>query len=58
LKKPKEFNLAVFLIGLILGVVLGVVYLAAFLAQQDELATLTTDEQANLVVNGKVVNSE
>ncbi len=58
LEKPKEFNLAVFLIGLILGVVLGVVYLAVFLAQRDELATLTTDEQANLVVNGKVVNSE
>jgi hypothetical protein len=53
--KPKEFNLALFLIGLILGVVLGLVYLAAFLAQRDELATLTTDNQANLVVNGKVV---
>ena len=55
LKKPKEFNLALFLIGLILGVIVGVVYLAAFLAQRDELATFTTDEQANLVVNGKVV---
>lgn len=53
LKKPKEFNLALFLIGLILGVVLGVIYLAAFLIQRDELATLTTDDLANLVVNGK-----
>jgi hypothetical protein len=53
--KPKEFKLAIFLIGLILGIVFGVVYLAAFLAQRDELATLTTDEQASLVVNGKLV---
>ena len=53
--KPKEFKLALFLIGLILGVVFGLVYLAAFLAQRDELATLTTDEQANLLVNGKLV---
>jgi predicted amidophosphoribosyltransferase len=55
LKKQKEFKLAFFLIGLLLFVITGVVYLVVYLAQRDEYATLTTDAQAHLVVNGEVI---
>jgi uncharacterized integral membrane protein len=55
LKKPKEFSWAFFIIGLILGIVIGVIYLIAYAVQNDELATLTTDGQAHLVVNGKTI---
>lgn len=56
LKKQKEFRLVFFLIGLLLFVMPGVVYLVAYLALRDEFATLTTDDQANLLVNGEVIN--
>ena len=36
----------------------GVPYLVIFLVQKNKLATLTTEEQANLVVNAKVVNPD
>ena len=44
--------------SLILIVFFGVPYLVIFLVQKNELATLTTEEQANLVVNAKVVNPD
>lgn len=53
--KPKEFNAAFFIIGLILGVVFGILYLIIYLVQKDELAILTTDDQAHLVINGKTI---
>jgi len=55
LKKQKEFNLVLFLIGLLLFVIVGLVYLIVYMIQGDEFATLTTNEQAHLVVNGKVI---
>jgi hypothetical protein len=56
--KPKEFNAAFFIIGLILGVVFGILYLINYLVQKDEVATLTTDGQANLVVNGNTIHPD
>jgi len=34
---------------------IAVIYLIAYATNQDELLSLTTDTEANLVVNGKVV---
>jgi len=33
---------------------IAVIYLVAYAIEKDELVTLTTDDEANLVVNGKV----
>ena len=55
LKKPKEFNGLLFIVGLLFGIIFGVLYLIFYAVQKDELATLTTDNQANLVVNGKTI---
>jgi len=54
LKKPKEFNTALFVIGLLLLVIIGVLYLISYAVQKEELVTLSTDDKANLVINGKV----
>lgn len=55
LKEPKEFNTALFVIGLLLFVIIGVLYLIFYAVQKEELVTLTTDDQANLVENGEVI---
>jgi len=55
LKKPKEFSVGFFIIGLFLLVIVAVIYLVAYAVKSDEIITLTTDDQANLVVNGKTI---
>lgn len=54
LKKPKSFSWAVFIIGIILLLFIAIIYLIAYAVQKDEILTLTTDDEANLVVNGKI----
>jgi hypothetical protein len=55
LKKPKEFSVGFFILGLLLLVIIGVIYLIAYAVKSDELVTLTTDDQGNLVEDGKVI---
>jgi uncharacterized membrane protein YvbJ len=52
LKKPKSFNWALFIIGIILLLFIAVIYLISYAVEKDEILTLTTDNEANLVVNG------
>jgi uncharacterized membrane protein YvbJ len=54
LKKPKEFNTAIFIIGLLLVVIIGVLYLILYAVEKEEIVTITTDDQARVVINGKV----
>jgi len=55
LKKPKSFNWGIFILGIILLLVLALIYLAAYAVDKDEIVTLTTDEEGNLLVNGKAI---
>jgi uncharacterized membrane protein YvbJ len=54
LKRPKSFSWAIFIIGILLLVIIAIIYLIAYAIQKDELLTLTTDNEANLIVNGKI----
>jgi len=49
LRKPKTFNWLVFIIGLLLILILGILYLIQYAVQKDEIVTLTTDAQGQLV---------
>jgi hypothetical protein len=53
LKKPKEFNWGIFILGILLLVVIAVIYLIAYAVQHEEIVTLTTDIEGNLLENGK-----
>jgi hypothetical protein len=55
LRRPKSFNWAIFILGIILFMVIAVIYLAVYVIEKDEILTLTTDADANPVFNGKVV---
>jgi uncharacterized integral membrane protein len=55
LKKPKEFSTALFIIGILLFFIIGVIYLILYAVQKEELVTLKTDDQGNLVEDGKVI---
>ena len=54
LKKPKRFNWVLFIVGILLGLIIGVIYLIVYALKKDELVTLTTDFQGNLIINGVV----
>ncbi len=54
LKKPKNFNWFVFILGIILLFVVAFIYLISYAVEKDELLTLATDAEANLLVNGEV----
>jgi uncharacterized membrane protein YvbJ len=58
LKKPKEFNAALFILLLLLFIIFGILYLIDYAVRKEELATLTTDDQGRLEVNGKVFITE
>jgi len=55
LKRPKNFNWVIFILGIILLLVIAVIYFVAYEIEKDEILTLTTDGEANLIVNGKVI---
>ena len=55
LKKPKSFNWAIFILGIIFLFVIAFIYLIAYAVEREEIITLTTDVDANLVVNGQIV---
>ena len=54
LKKPKEFNTAIFIIGLLLVVIIGVLYLILYAVEKEEIVTLSLEDQARVLINGKV----
>jgi hypothetical protein len=54
LKKPKEFNAILFILGLVFFVALGLLYLISYFVQKEEIVTLTTDDQGHLEINGEV----
>jgi hypothetical protein len=58
LKKPKVFNWAIFILGIILLLIIAIIYLIAYAVEKDEIVTLTTDENCNLVEDGETILPE
>jgi hypothetical protein len=53
LKKPKDnFSWGCFILGLILAIIVGIIYVIYYAVQKEEIMTLTTNEQGELVVRG------
>jgi hypothetical protein len=55
LKKPKNFNWGIFILGIILLLVIAVIYLIYYAVEHDEIVTLATDTNGNLIVN-EIIN--
>jgi uncharacterized membrane protein YvbJ len=58
LKKPKVFNWAIFILGIILLLIIAIIYLIAYAVEKDEIVTLTTDENCNLIEDGEIILPE
>ena len=54
-KMPKNFNWFIFIMGFFFLATVSIIYLIYYLVKHDELMTITTDAEENLVVNGVVV---
>jgi hypothetical protein len=53
LRKPKSFSWGIFIIGILLLFLIAFIYLVYYLVKSEEIVTLSTDEQANLLINGR-----
>ncbi|HEX7620462.1 MAG TPA: zinc ribbon domain-containing protein [Anaerolineales bacterium] len=55
LKMPKNFNWGLFILGFLMLFIVAIIYLLVYAIAKDEILTLTTDENCNIVENGNPI---